>query len=564
MNYKFLFLSLIFFTQAFSQTRLDNATIEEYLKIQNEFRTELCTPGTEENFLKLSKEYQGDGNYIPTQLDEKIDLKAVKSIIPLIDLKYSWLLSQSEKVKQYSDFQEQLKLLQAIKSQADLLQTLKKDYFKSKDQDKDKKREEAKKLFTTMVSTVDDFKSKIPFLLSFKFPVNHLALRAEYEKIKDTNDKEKRARANLIFFFRKVVQDGSLDEDGLKSDANLRATFDTWYLSLKLENKDPERFFLTDNERVDLNYLVKAFENLLKQKPEKIQRRMIDWAERVGRSKEFYLNLLENKKIKISENSELRDITSVLENRARALYNLKEFVLKNEAKTYEYWTKKSDLFQSLFVLETILYSEVGRTDENVNFFRQDVAQVVYNRLKDPKFNQFSSNDPLLKYLNKEVKTSNFPWLNVLFKEGEFSFTYFYIPGNLQIYCPDMSHVGKYLRKENLKIAMRILGEPRNDFKGIRYFSRISMFGRIAMDSVWNDFKAVDENPGIEVKKHAQKIKEAYSQQNYHYRYSFKGSDSREYDVVEIRGTHYVIDQKSPDKIYTYRNPHLFKFFSYTK
>ena len=48
-------------------------------------------------------------------------------------------------------------------------------------------------------------------------------------------------------------------------------------------------------------------------------------------------------------------------------------------------------------------------------------------------------------------TKKYKWLNVLFKEGEFSFTYFFIPSNIGIFCPDFSKKAKILRKENLNI-----------------------------------------------------------------------------------------------------------------
>lgn len=293
-------------------------------------------------------------------------------------------------------------------------------------------------------------------------------------------------------------------------------------------------------------------------------KRLEEWEARTKRTKDFYQNLIENKKIKISENLQLQDVTQLLETRARALYNLKDFSLSNMAKTYEFWAKKSELFQSLFVLETILYSEVGRSDENVGFFRQDVAQVVYNRLSDARFNFLAANDPMIKYLPRTLKTTDYPWLNVLFKEGEFSFTYFYIPGNLQIYCPDESRIGRFLRKENLKIAMNILKKPRENFKGIRYYSRVSMFGRIPMETIWQGFTPVPEDPGTLIIKHAKKLKEKYDEGEYRFHYNFTGSNSKRYEVIEIRGQNYVIDPENSEKIYTYRNPHLFKFFSYIK
>jgi hypothetical protein len=551
-------------TNLFAQTRLDNATVEEYLKIQADFYKELCTPGTEMTYNSLLKSYQGDGNYIPTLLDEKIDIRAIKNIIPLIDSKIQWIQSEYDYLLKSNGFSDLEKELSSLKSKNERIHKLKKKYFLSISKDEKETLLEAKTIFKEIQQHLENIKLKAPFMLSFRFPVDHLALRSEYERVKDSNDKEGRARANLIFFFRKIIQDGSLDEDNNKSDANIRAAFDTLYTSINAKSRTDDQYFLTDSERVDLNYVIRNFQIIANNGPEKMLKRLELWANRSKRSREFYQSLLENRKIKISESSQLQDVTSLLESRARALYNLKDFALKNEAKTYEFWSKKSELFQSLFVLETILYSEVGRSDENVGFFRQDVAQVVTNRFKDARFNQIAAHDPLSKYLSKEVVTKNFPWLNVLFKEGEFSFTYFYIPGNLQIYCPDESRVGRFLRKENLKIAMKALKEPREDFQGIRYYSRVSMFGRIAMDSIWKDYTPVGEDPGTLIKRHSASLKKHYENGNFNYHYSFQGTDAARYEVVEIKGTNYVVNPKSPDKFYTYRNPHLFKFFYSTK
>lgn len=548
---------------AYAETRLDSATIEQYLKIQKEFYDQVCTPGTEVQYQKLLKEYIGDGNYIPTLLDEKIDLKTIKSSITLIDLKLKWIDQQYNHVLALNDFNKQLELIDKIKKLNTDLQDLKKNYFVFK-KNSPEILEKSKAIYKEIVANFEELKNQSPFLLSFKFPVDHLALRAEYEKVKETNDKNLRARANLIFFFRKVVQDGSVDEETNKTDSTVRASFDSLYLSLNKPRKNDIEYFLTDSERVDLNFNLKNFELILRGGVKKMAKRLSEWELRTERAKNFYQNLIENKKIKISENSQLQDVTQLLESRSRALYNLKDFSLNNMAKTYEFWSKKSDLFQSLFVLETILYSEVGRSDENVGFFRQDVAQVVYNRLNDSRFNFLATNDPLNKYLAKTIKTTDHPWLNVLFKEGEFSFTYFYIPGNLQIYCPDESRIGRFLRKENLKIAMNILNKPRDDFKGIRYYSRVSMFGRIPMETIWQGFMPVPEDPGTLIVKQSKKLKQKYEAGEYRFHYNFTGTDTKGYEVIEIKGQNYVIDPENSDKIYTYRNPHLFKFFSYTK
>ena len=169
-----------------------------------------------------------------------------------------------------------------------------------------------------------------------------------------------------------------------------------------------------------------------------------------------------------------------------------------------------------------------------------------------------------KYINPQINTKLNKWLNVLFKEGEFSFTYFYIPGNLNIYCPEMTRIGQSLRKQNLKIAMDLLNHPRNDFTGVRYFSRMSMFGRIEMDSVWNNFLPIEERPGLPV-KNSRSLMNRLEKDNFKFLYEFSNSKlKKSFMAVEILGKHYVVDVKNPKQIYNYRNPHQFKYFSELK
>ena len=52
---------LLFWNLSFAESRLDSATIEQYLKIQKEFYDQVCIPGTEVQYQKLLKEYIGDG-----------------------------------------------------------------------------------------------------------------------------------------------------------------------------------------------------------------------------------------------------------------------------------------------------------------------------------------------------------------------------------------------------------------------------------------------------------------------------------------------------------------------
>jgi hypothetical protein len=449
-----------------------------------------------------------------------------------------------------------------LENDVSLLLEAKKDYFFTKDKAKQENiKTKAGLQFVQLLKEIEQFKNQIQFLLSFKFPVNHLSLRTEYEKFKNQNNKEARLRANSIYLFRKIVQDGTYDENLTRNDAVIRSAFDTLYMSL---NKEPNRNFLTDNERVDFSYVLRNFDKLLSLKPDVLIARYTEWKARNERTLAFYQDLVEGKKIRLSEDSRIKDVTSLLEERARSLYTLKDFVLSRESSTYDFWSRRSELMQSLFAIETILYSEVGRMDAPDALERRDVAQVVINRSENSTYNLLKSQDTITKFLSPKIKIEENKWLNVLFKEGEFSFTYFYIPGNLHIYCPDMSRTGQFLRRENVRIALELLNKPRTNFTALRYFSRTGMFGRIEMDSLWDEFRALPEVPGKPV-RNPRKIYDLFRRDHYKFLYDFTNEDlKKSFLVVELKGKTYVVDAKNTKQIYYYRNPQQFKYFTLLK
>lgn len=556
----FLFI-FVLSSQLYAKSEVNESLLNEYLKLQKEYVAETCSPGTEETYTGLEKNYKGDGNFIPVLLDEKIDLKTIKNLIPLMNEKVAWMQTQIDFIKKIKDQESLHAEIDRIGDAATLLVDAKKEYYFANDKAKKEIQLKAQKQFELLLVAVEQLKTKIPFLLSFKFPVNHLALRTEYEKFKVLNTKESRGRSNSIYLFRRIVQDGSYDEDLAKNDAVIRSAFDTLYLSL---TKEPNRIFLSENERVDLIFVLRNFDKLLSLKPESLVARFEEWKARSLRTLAFYQDLAEAKKIKLSEESQIKDVTSLLEERARSLYILKDFVLTREARAYEFWSRKSEMLQAIYALETILYSEVGRMDAPDALERRDVAQVVINRSENANYNMLTEKDSLTKFLSSKDKIKDNKWLNVLFKEGEFSFTYFYIPGNFHIYCPDMSRVGQSLRKENVKIAIELLAKPRSDFKALRYFSRTSMYGRIEMDSLWDDFAPIGEVPGKLVRA-PKKIYELFMKDRYKLFYDFANNAlGKKYLVVELKGKTYVVDSLNPKRIYYYRNPHQFKYFTLLK
>ena len=223
----------------------------------------------------------------------------------------------------------------------------------------------------------------------------------------------------------------------------------------------------------------------------------------------------------------------MLKRLSQGRFKLKDYTLKQQSKVYQYWMKQSELMRSLYVLETILFSEVGDLDGRDALDRKDVAQVVLNRTTIPFFSSIAEKESFYPYINKDVTHENIQkskWLNVLFKEGEFSFTYYFITGSVKIYCPDMSRRGKYLRRENLKLSLNILRNPNWNFLATRYFSRASMLGRIDMTQVWSDYIPIQERPGV-LARSQNRLKKLYKRSKYRYLYSFNDPSDRDFDVL---------------------------------
>ena len=149
----------------------------------------------------------------------------------------------------------------------------------------------------------------------------------------------------------------------------------------------------------------------------------------------------------------------------------------------------------------------------------------------------------------------------LFKQGEFSFTYYYMGGAPMIFCPDISANAKKLRAQNVEIALQVLKEGETPFKATRYFSRSSMIGRIHMETIWEDYVQYAERPGL-LANGQEKLSKQVSQGNYGYLYSFQDPLNQTYQVMEIGGENYALTEKNGIKLfYRHRNPHYFRYFT---
>lgn len=540
----------------FTLPKNTDALLRDYRSVYQTYFKQLCPAGTEEKYWELYRQFSGDGHYIPVLESGKLDRLTVNKFIPELKDKKKWidsLIAGHEKWKSFSDLKEMIK---EVEGEIDFLLKLKEQLTNSTDKNSTLLKNKNKFELLKFRDKILELAKQVPFLMSYRHPVDHFDLRLSYDNYKDALDDTNKRRSNEIYFYRKIVQDGAQDSGGKRSDRFMRSVWDT--LILKLQ-KPLE--VLDENTRYDVEWALSALDLHLSKGKSQILRRLEEWAERTARTIEFYESL-NSDKVKVHDHFE--SAAELLSNREKARYILKDFVLRKEKEAYEFWARRPALLQALFVLETILYNEVGGLDGRDALERRDVAQVVINRHSLSEYNQITAREPLYSYLMSDEESKIKPvikantWLNVMLKEGEFSFSYFFIPGSLRIFCPDQTNLGRFLQRENLEIALSLLGRPESEFEAVRYFSRASMQGRIDMAGIWTEFEPIDERPGFEANGQKRLLR-YYTKGKYRFFYRFKSRGGVSYDVVEIDGKTVVLDRASK-KFYKYRNPHFFRYF----
>lgn len=523
--------------------------IKEYLKLHKNFSRAVCSPGSDQKFYRLLKRYRGSGFYLPL-LGNDIDRKAISENLFLYDRKLRFIRETRQKLEKLKTLPNFDHIAKPLKDSLRNLLNLKKDYSRSSEQSVKKlalKRsaQELKKL----MSRLDAFTDEIFFLKSFGFPNDHLANRRDYEAVKDKEDLEGRKAANKIFFRRKIVEDGTYNAKTAGSDLFLRSTLDTLYLETKRADG-----LISDNLRYDLEWILSQTEKVLERNLSEQSERLKEWEERTLANLNFYKDII-NVKNKDKAKKLARE-------KNQASHDLRDYVYQKQAQTYKWWMKQTELMRAVYVLETILFNEVGRVDGKDALERADVAQIVLNRVEDSFYSSLDPGQELIARLDlgPEV-TQNYRWLNTLFRVGEFSFTYHYISSVVKIFCPDMSWVGRKLRNENIAISLEALNNKKNDFNVYRYFSRVSMLGKIDMSTVWTGYDAYPERPGPKLKEDKSLIR-LYLAGRYQFMYAFTSPSGEDYQVIRVAQEVYVVrlNDKRP-VFYKYRDPHLFKYFS---
>ncbi|EQC44818.1 hypothetical protein M900_0454 [Bacteriovorax sp. Seq25_V] len=510
----------------------------------------LCSGGTDKHAEELYKSFLGDGIYIPFLKDGNLDSETISDHLPMLQKRLTWLKGVEEKLKNEKSLRTYLISLKVLQKDLDKLRSVYHRYYLENSFDKKKNLvKEAKSHTHEFIEKLQKFIVSMYYLQSFEFPVDHFYLRAEYDKYKSSDTEEGKRKANRAYFLRKIVEEGAVNRDKGRSDLTLRALIDSIYMRIDSYSDS----FLDNNLAYDIESLFDTLDGVLRGGKREILSRISNWVAKTDKDVTYYSNLL------VQQKNKKDFFKKMFNDKNKARYALSDYIYEKEAEVYKFWSEKDLLYRQLFALETILFHEVGRLDDDAGTERSDVLKVVMNRLAINEYNKIDASEPLHSKLQKlNIKNiDKYTWLNVLFKQGEFSFTYFFIPASRGIFCADQSKTASRLRRKNLSLALNLLRSPDPGFLATRYFSRASMLGRIDMAQVWDDYTPIEERPGPRISGD-KKLQLHYKNSNYTYLYNFTSAGTQ-YEVLRMKGTEFVYSPKSK-KFYRYRNPHHFKYF----
>jgi hypothetical protein len=534
---------LLYSSHTFAGLDLSNPpkAIKKFDRYHKRFSQRVCRPGTEEKFNKLYQEYLSFGFYIPVNKKGKIDVKTIKENLSLVKDKIRFIQSNIHYLKNNFNKDKSNEILNRIK--IDL-----KDIARAKTEYKLKQTAKNKKASLDAIGTLGrhyiELLDSAPFLLSFMFPVDYFELRSQYD---NPENRKKLPLKNKIYFIRKIVEDGALEKGVGRSDKFFRALVSTSYLRLKNQG-----VVIDDGLYYDFKDLIKGFKKQFKYGKNKLIARQQEWLERTAKILDFYKDIVRNYK----KNPKKMD--DYLSKRKLALAKLRDYVHKKQAETYYYWMKRPETYRALFAIETILMNEVGRLDVDGSLERKEVTRVVAKRTAMEEYTIPANSSLLYKKIKRKIKDKykQYPWLNVLFKEGEFSFTYYFLHASVRTFCPEMTFAGKSLRKENVNIGIETLKNFK-DTESIRYFSRASMLGRISMHKIWERFIPISERPGLTI-KNGKYLLDRIRRREFYWLYDFRFEDDS-FWAIEIDNKRYIFEEGT-DQFYKYRNPYYFTYF----
>lgn len=513
------------------------ASVEEYQKVLKKQRESFCPKQKE--FDQLYQSYRKRPYYIPI-FEHKLVKRGIEESLSLLKSQLVWIQNQEKNLKSYLNVSVLDELSKMETSLEKLLSFKEKFYIESKDRDKKDVLIANGQELHRLLYYYRRFLQHRPFLTHANFPIDHEANRIYYEALKDKNPYEAK-----IFFTKRKIWERGAPKGEHSSDTNIRSLIDTVFIRLEQIARDPE--LLPNSLRVDLLRVLKHFNQYKTLSLKKESNTLTAWQREIEEQTKLYQSLLSQ-----SDDKQLL-LAHEIDTESLALEN---FVLEQQKLNYLFWKKYPSLIP-YFVLDNILLHEVGGLDPT-GVEKKMILDVFFNRLKDPSFNQLKKDQKLKAQLGSQ---GNNVWLNTFFSYGEFSFTLWYFKANAQIYCPLEDPLTQKLREKNLDLIDQYLKEKKPPkHKSLRYYSRISMLGRISMDKSWGEFYPIETRIGSKLILDQSFLRQ-YSQGQVSFFdalqvedilwlfASFKGEDRA---LKLVKG--------KPVELYEYRDPDLFQYF----
>jgi hypothetical protein len=425
--------------------------------------------------------------------------------------------------------------------------------------------------------------AKFPRLHSFEHPVDLESLRSDYENLKLKGGRENILKSQEIYFYRKMVEDGAgIWSESLKKlqspDYQLRALINTLHFrldrdeSILLDKQYYPTFYpIDDDEQMDVLYLVEILKSKLNDSETEENLKLQNWKKIVEEQLDRYQLLLK-------EPNRFKD-ENLLKKTAQD--QLKKLVAEKQSQAFKFWSSKGLWQEVLYVMEQIIVNEVGNIDTERRDESEEILRILYRRVNHPKYSKMRKSQLLMKSLLEKKLTidqvNHHKWLSSLFREGEFSFTYFFIPANENLWCQPNHSVSKnirqwlfqFLEKNYLEFQKPVflptsqsIEQEKMQYK-MRYFSRLSMLGRMNIAKTWKDYK---QNP-IQVGKliENQKIYQIRKKQKkLKYKHHFFSEDGNLYIIFEDKASKkrdpFILYNHSKKQYYQYRNTHYFRYF----
>lgn len=263
----------------------DSEIINKYLSLHRAQYKETCNMQVYNKSKKLYKDFLGDGIFIPFKLDGQLDEESISEHIPLMKKKREWVANIRKRLSKMRSFRNVLARNREIRKQFESAMEHNYNYRYAKTLDeKSSLAIKSKKEIKQFLKDFNAYLGSLYFYQSFKFPVDHLHLRSEYDKYKNIETPDGKAKSNSAYLLRKIVEDGSVDSKRGRSDLSLRSLIDSVYL----RSIGFEKAFLTDDLRYDIHDLIDRLDRVLRRGHKKTLSRIKYWEKKIIERENYY------------------------------------------------------------------------------------------------------------------------------------------------------------------------------------------------------------------------------------------------------------------------------------